>query len=265
MVTVSDLNMAPARFHTAVIVLAHFAAAEWPALKPAQPVRRMPTLGASRPRAAPRALDGATDDAAAKRSVDAQLLSIAAPALAGLCIDPLATLVDTVWAARLGTPELAALGAAGSLFALCAKTFNFVLPSTTSAVAAASAAAPASGLGLQAANATSFYSPAVLDVAYSSLLLALLIGLPLGLAMVRACVRASARWVTRARAQSASLSLRRLAPFIRAPACVVAPVWLPARQPACSPLSAALARALSTRPELPPLRARARVRPNQTH
>jgi Na+-driven multidrug efflux pump len=170
-------------------LLAHIASAKWPALNPVQPVRRMlPTLGTVRRRAAPRALEGTTHPAA-KRSVDSQLLSIAGPALAGLCIDPLATLVDTVWASRLGTPELAALGAAGSLFALCAKTFNFVLPSTTSAVAAASSAAPGRDRGLQAGNATSFYIPAVIDVAYSSLLLALLIGVPVGLAMVRASER----------------------------------------------------------------------------
>ncbi|KAG8457617.1 hypothetical protein KFE25_002281 [Diacronema lutheri] len=132
---------------------------------------------------------------AAARAVDAQLVAIALPALAGLFIDPLATLVDTAWAGSLGATELAALGAAASIFGLCAKSFNFLLSATTSAVAAAAATASAAKGARSTASTRARGAPPlqladdVAEIAASALALALAIGLPLGLA-IGACAPA---------------------------------------------------------------------------
>ncbi|KAG8457883.1 hypothetical protein KFE25_009781 [Diacronema lutheri] len=105
--------------------------------------------------------------ASAARAVDAQLVAIALPALAGLFIDPLATLVDTAWAGSLGATELAALGAAASIFGL---------PRSTAPARARGAPPPP-------------LADEVAEIAASALALALAIGVPLGLA-IGACAPA---------------------------------------------------------------------------
>ena len=66
------------------------------------------------------------------------MASIGAPALVGLAIDPIASLVDTAMIGRFCTAaDLAGVGVAVSIFNLIARTFNFLNSATTSAVAAA--------------------------------------------------------------------------------------------------------------------------------
>ena len=57
--------------------------------------------------------------------VDKTILGLAIPALGSLAIDPLLTLVDTAFIARLGTNQLAALGVDTAIltFAFFASTF----------------------------------------------------------------------------------------------------------------------------------------------
>ena len=69
-----------------------------------------------------------------------------APALVGLAIDPVASLVDTAMIGRFCTAaDLAGVGVAVSIFNLLSRTFNFLSSSTTSVVAAASSDATAAG------------------------------------------------------------------------------------------------------------------------
>lgn len=64
------------------------------------------------------------------------MASIALPALAGLTIDPIASLVDTAMIGRFCTvADLAGAGVAISVFNLIARTFNFLSSATTSQVA----------------------------------------------------------------------------------------------------------------------------------
>lgn len=171
--------MAAPKWWTAILLLAGAAGAHQHRHK----YGRTAIRGGARPRGSLHALARGGAGAAAARDVDRQIVAIALPALAGLCIDPLATLVDTAWAAQLGTTELAALGASASIFGLCAKSFNFLLSATTSAVAAAAAAAPADGAAARSDPRRPPLSGGVAEIAASALALALCIGAPLGLAI----------------------------------------------------------------------------------
>lgn len=59
-------------------------------------------------------------------SVDREILALAVPALGALAIDPLLTLADTAFVARLGTIELAALGVDAAILTLAFFAFNFL-------------------------------------------------------------------------------------------------------------------------------------------
>lgn len=71
------------------------------------------------------------------RPVDREILGLAIPALGALAIDPLLTLVDTAFVARLGTVELAALGVCAAILTLAFFAFNFLSFVTTPLVAKA--------------------------------------------------------------------------------------------------------------------------------
>jgi putative MATE family efflux protein len=65
------------------------------------------------------------------------MVAIAAPALIGLAIEPVASLVDTAFVGRCcGAVELSGVGIGISVFNLVAKAFSFLSPATTSLVAA---------------------------------------------------------------------------------------------------------------------------------
>ncbi|HWB89375.1 MAG TPA: MATE family efflux transporter [Acidimicrobiia bacterium] len=66
-----------------------------------------------------------------------EILGLAVPALGALAIDPLLTLVDTAFVARLGTVELAALGVDTALFSFAFFAFNFLAYVVTPVVARA--------------------------------------------------------------------------------------------------------------------------------
>jgi MATE family multidrug resistance protein len=68
---------------------------------------------------------------------DRAILRIAVPALGALAIDPLLTLVDTAFVARLGTTELAALGVDAAILTFAFFAFNFLAFVTTPLVARA--------------------------------------------------------------------------------------------------------------------------------
>ena len=68
---------------------------------------------------------------------DRVILGLAIPALGALAIDPLLTLVDTVFVARLGTAELAALGVNTAILGFAFFAFNFLAYVTTPLVARA--------------------------------------------------------------------------------------------------------------------------------
>lgn len=78
-----------------------------------------------------------SDDKEQRRSLDREMLSIGGPALVGLAIDPLASLVDTAMIGRFCQPaDLAGAGVAISVYNLASRTFNFLSSATTSQVAA---------------------------------------------------------------------------------------------------------------------------------
>lgn len=62
---------------------------------------------------------------------DKAILGLAIPALGGLAVDPLVSLVDTAFVGQLGTVPLAALGINASLFAFTFVVFNFLAYGTT--------------------------------------------------------------------------------------------------------------------------------------
>jgi MATE family multidrug resistance protein len=64
-----------------------------------------------------------------------QCLAIAAPAFVSMLADPVLSLIDTVYVARIGTTELAALGACTSIFSLSFNAFRGTTAATTSLVA----------------------------------------------------------------------------------------------------------------------------------
>ncbi len=66
---------------------------------------------------------------------DRAILGLAIPALGALAIDPLLTLADTAFVARLGTTELAALGVDTALLGFAFFAFNFLAYVTTPLVA----------------------------------------------------------------------------------------------------------------------------------
>ena len=66
-----------------------------------------------------------------------QNLELAVPALIGMLADPLLSLMDTAYVGRLGTTELAALGACTSLFHLFFHCFRATTAATTSLVGSA--------------------------------------------------------------------------------------------------------------------------------
>ena len=66
---------------------------------------------------------------------DGAIAALAVPALGTLAIDPLVTIVDTAWVARLGTVPLAAIAVAGAVFMAVFSVFNFVHVAVTPLVA----------------------------------------------------------------------------------------------------------------------------------
>lgn len=70
-------------------------------------------------------------------NIDRELVAFALPALGGLAIDPLVSLVDTAFIGRLGATELAALGVNTSLFSLAFFGFNFLAYTTTPMISVA--------------------------------------------------------------------------------------------------------------------------------
>ncbi len=68
---------------------------------------------------------------------DRSILRIAVPALGALAIDPLLTVTDTFFVARLGTSELAALGVDAAILSFAFLAFNFLAFVTTPLVARA--------------------------------------------------------------------------------------------------------------------------------
>lgn len=69
------------------------------------------------------------------RSLDRRILALAVPALGTLAADPLLSLADTAFVARLGTIPLAALGVDTALFSMAFFAFNFLAYATTPMVA----------------------------------------------------------------------------------------------------------------------------------
>jgi putative MATE family efflux protein len=68
---------------------------------------------------------------------DREILGLAIPALGALAIDPLLTLADTAFVARLGTVDLAALGVDSAIFGFAFFAFNFLAYVVTPLVARA--------------------------------------------------------------------------------------------------------------------------------
>ena len=71
------------------------------------------------------------------RPTDREILGLAIPALGALAIDPLLTLADTAFVARLGTNELAALGVDTAILGFAFFAFNFLAYVLTPLVAKA--------------------------------------------------------------------------------------------------------------------------------
>jgi MATE family multidrug resistance protein len=72
----------------------------------------------------------------ARHPRDGAIAALAIPALGTLAIDPIVTIVDTAWVARLGTVPLAALAVAGAVFAAVFSVFNFIQVAVTPLIAA---------------------------------------------------------------------------------------------------------------------------------
>lgn len=66
---------------------------------------------------------------------DKAIAALAIPALGTLAMDPLVSIVDTVWVARLGTNALASVAIASAVFAALFSIFNFVSMTVTPLVA----------------------------------------------------------------------------------------------------------------------------------
>ncbi|MBW3666685.1 MAG: MATE family efflux transporter [Actinobacteria bacterium] len=70
-------------------------------------------------------------------TTDREIAGLAVPALGSLAIDPLLTLADTAFVARLGTTDLAALGVDAAIISFAFFAFNFLAFVTTPLVAKA--------------------------------------------------------------------------------------------------------------------------------
>ena len=70
-----------------------------------------------------------------KNPRDRAIAALAVPALGTLAMDPLVSIIDTAWVARLGTVPLAALAIASAVFAAVFSIFNFVHMTITPLVA----------------------------------------------------------------------------------------------------------------------------------
>ena len=70
-------------------------------------------------------------------SLNRSILRLAIPALGTLAIDPLLTLIDTAFVARIGVTELAALGVDAAIISIAFFGFNFLAYATTPLVAQA--------------------------------------------------------------------------------------------------------------------------------
>ncbi|RAL20186.1 MATE family efflux transporter [Lujinxingia litoralis] len=70
-----------------------------------------------------------------KHPHDRAILAMAIPAIGSLAIDPLVSLVDTIFVGHLGTAELAALGINSAIFAMAFIIFNFLAYATTPKIA----------------------------------------------------------------------------------------------------------------------------------
>ena len=71
------------------------------------------------------------------RGIDARIFALAIPAVGALAADPLLSLADTAFVARLGPEALAALGINGAIFGFAFVVFNFLAYVTTPLVARA--------------------------------------------------------------------------------------------------------------------------------
>jgi MATE family multidrug resistance protein len=78
---------------------------------------------------------------------DKAIFGLALPALGGLAVDPLVSLVDTAFVGQLGTVSLAALGINASIFAFTFIVFNFLAYGTTPRVGRAFGAGDKAGAG----------------------------------------------------------------------------------------------------------------------
>lgn len=111
-----------------------------------------------------------------KISVSNEMLAIGLPALAGLAVDPVASLVDTGFVGRMcGSGPLAGAAVAIAVFNLVSKSFNFLSPTTTSLVAAEAD----SEVGLE----RGVFTPPMAAVASSALAVALGGGAVIGAGM----------------------------------------------------------------------------------
>ncbi len=70
-------------------------------------------------------------------TIDRRILRLAVPALGTLAIDPLVSLTDTAFVARLGEVPLAALGVDTAVFSFSFFLFNFLAYGTTPLLAGA--------------------------------------------------------------------------------------------------------------------------------
>lgn len=76
-------------------------------------------------------------DSRQARGLDARIFALAIPAVGALAADPLLSLADTAFVARLGPQALAALGINGAIFGFAFVVFNFLAYVTTPLVARA--------------------------------------------------------------------------------------------------------------------------------
>ena len=111
-------------------------------------------------------------------SLNRSILRVAIPALGTLAIDPLLTLVDTAFVARVGVAELAALGVDTAILGIAFFGFNFLAYATTPLIARAlgrkdpemarrfvgNALAVAIGLGLLSTVALMLLAPWIVEL-----------------------------------------------------------------------------------------------------
>ena len=89
---------------------------------------------------------GSEESPVARRSVSRAFAALAVPALVGLAIEPVASLVDTAYVGRrCGEAPLAGVGVAVSIFNILAKSCNYLMSATCSFVARSRASDAAPG------------------------------------------------------------------------------------------------------------------------